>query len=137
MAYLAPPNTVIGYSPFYLLHGREMLVYSSTDLKAKVTRLPPDQNQRQQNLKASLSLAYKTMKQANSKSHLNNKMLYDRKAKLRSFRTGDLVYLYNSAVKPGLSKKFHRSWSGPYRITAKISDLNYEILDQRNKKLFM
>jgi hypothetical protein len=82
-----------------------MLLPSSTDLRAKVTRLPPDQNQRQQNLKASLSLAYKTVKQANRKSHLNNKRLYDRKAKLRNFRTGDIVYLYNPAVKPGLSKK--------------------------------
>jgi hypothetical protein len=110
-----------------------MLVPSSTDLRAKVIRLPPDQSQRLQNLKASLSLAYKTVKQANRKSNLNNR-LYDRKSKLRDFRTGDLVYLYNHAVKPDLSKKFHRSCSGPCRITAKISELNCEILDQNNKK---
>jgi hypothetical protein len=78
-------------------------------------------------------LEYKTVKQANRKSH-QNKRLYDRKAKLRCSRTGDLVYLYYRAVKPGLSKKFHRSWSGPYRITPKISNVNYEILDQSNKK---
>jgi len=133
MAYRATPNTVTGYSPFYLLHGREMLLPNSSDLRPKVTRLPLDQDQRLQNLKASLSLAYKTVKQANRKSHQNNKRLYDRKAKLRSFRPGDLVYLYNPAVKPGLSRKFHRSWSGPYKVTAKISDLNYEILDQKGK----
>jgi hypothetical protein len=42
--------------------------------------------------------------------------------------------LYTPAVKPGLSRKFHRSCSGPYRVTAKVSDLNYEIEDQNNQK---
>ena len=43
-------------------------------------------------------------------------------------------YLYNPAVKPGLSRKFHKYWSGPYKVIAKISDLNYEIVDQNDKK---
>ena len=37
-------------------------------------------------------------------------------------------------MKPGRSKKFHFPWSGPFKITAKISDLNYEILDHGNRK---
>ena len=57
-----------------------------------------------------------------------------RKAKLRKFHTGNLVYLFNPSVKPGLSRKFHKVWSGPFRITAKISDLNYEIVDPNNRK---
>ena len=78
-------------------------------------------------------MAYKTVKQANRKSRRNNKKLYDRKAKLRSYQTGDFVYLFNPAVKPGLSRKFHKPWSGPYSIVAKISDLNYEIENQNFK----
>jgi hypothetical protein len=80
MAYRATPNTVTGYSPFYLLHGREILLPSRSDVRAKVSRLPPDHNQRLQNLKTSLSLAYKSVKQTNRKSH-QNKRLYYRKAK--------------------------------------------------------
>jgi transposase InsO family protein len=134
MAYRATPNTVTGYSPFYLMHGREMLLPSSDNLKAKISKLPLDHTQRLQNLKDSLKLAYKTVRQANRKSRRKNKKLYDRKAKLRSFQKGDFVYLFNPAVKPGLSRKFHKPWSGPYRITAKISDLNYEIESQNFKK---
>jgi len=33
-----------------------------------------------------------------------------------------------------LSRKFHKPWSGPYRTTEKISDLNYEIENQNVKK---
>ena len=44
MAYRATPNTVTGYSPYYLLHGREMTLLNSDNLKAKVSSENPDQN---------------------------------------------------------------------------------------------
>jgi len=134
MAYRATPNTVRGYSPFYLIHRREMHLPNQDNLKAKISAQPLEHNRRLKSLKASLKLAYKSVRQANRKGHQNNKRLYDRRAKLRSFETGDQVYLYNTAVKPGRSKKYHFPWSGPFKITAKISDLNYEILDHGNKK---
>jgi hypothetical protein len=37
-------------------------------------------------------------------------------------------------MKPGLSRKFHRAWSGPHKVTAKGTDLNYEIVDQKGRK---
>jgi hypothetical protein len=55
---------------------------------------------------------------------------YDRKAKERHFKVDDLVFQYNPSVKPGLTKKFSRPWTGPYRITKRLSELNYEILGQ-------
>ena len=73
------------------------------------------------------------LNRANS-SHLNNKPLRDRKAKLRKFEVGELVYLYCPAMKLGLSRKSRKLWSGPFKITTKISDLNYEIVDQNGKK---
>ena len=42
MAYRATPNSTTEYSPFYLLHGREMTLPSSDNLKAKVTEENPD-----------------------------------------------------------------------------------------------
>jgi len=111
-----------------------MQLLNQDNLNAKISVQTLDHNQRLKSLKASLKLAYKSVTQANRKAHQSNKRLYDRRAKLRSFEAGDRVYLYNPAVKPGRSKKFHFPWSGPFKITAKISDLNYEILDHGNKK---
>ena len=54
--------------------------------------------------------------------------------KNREFQKGEWVYLYNPTRRPGLSRKFAKSWSGPFQITAKISDLNYEILGHNNRK---
>ena len=134
MAYRATPNTVTGYSPFFLLHGREMETPSNDNLKARVATGNLDHDRRLENLRKSLKSAYKLAARANQKSQQINKRLYDRKAKERNFNVGDLVYLYSPARKPGLSKKFYRPWTGPYKITRKTSELNYEIVSQTNKK---
>jgi len=134
MAYRAMPNSVTKFSPFYLLHGREMPLPNSDNLKAKVSRENPNHHQRLQNLKASLNTAHKCVNKANKKAHLNKKRLYDRRPKLRKFNVGDLVYLYSPAMKPGLSRKFNKPWSGPHKITKVVTHLNYEIVDQNNKK---
>ena len=47
---------------------------------------------------------------------------------------GDKVYLYNPARKLGKCFKFHKFWTGPFEITAKLSDLNYEITSMGHKK---
>jgi hypothetical protein len=105
MAYRATPNTVTGYSPFFLVHGREMTLPSSDNLKARLPKEDSSQDQRLENLKSSLKTAYKLAAKANRKSHQNNKRLYDRKAKLRKFQVRDMVYFYHPARKPGLTKK--------------------------------
>jgi len=38
MAYRATTNTATGYSPYYLLHGREMTLPNSDNLKVRVTK---------------------------------------------------------------------------------------------------
>jgi hypothetical protein len=45
------------------------------------------------------------------------------------------VYLYNPAIKLGVSGMFRRPWVGPWRITEKRSRLNNVITDQRGKQL--
>jgi hypothetical protein len=45
-----------------------------------------------------------------------------------------LVFPYNPALKPGLTRKFAKPWIGPCQITKKISELNYEIVDSKGKR---
>jgi hypothetical protein len=108
MAYRASPNTKTRYSPFFLLHGREMALPSNEDVKAKVAKDDPNLKQRIDSLKASLKLAYRSVRLANQIIHRKNKKFYDRKAKLREFKFGDFAYLYYPAVKPGLYRKLKK-----------------------------
>jgi len=134
MAYRATPNTTTGYNPLYLLHGREMILLSSDNLKAKIAMDNPNHQQRLESLKESLRTVYEAVGQANKNSHQNNKRLYDRRAKLREFKEGVLVYLFTPAKKLRLSKKFRPKWSGPYKIVKKISELNYEVAGSNDKR---
>jgi hypothetical protein len=137
MAYRATPHSTTGYSPFFLLHRREMVLPSNENLKAKVSRPHKSYDQQIENLKSSLKQAYKSVSKASRKSHQTNKCAYDRRAKYRSLKPGDRIYLYCPARRPGLSKKFYRCWAGPYDVTAKISELNYEILGQNERKFIV
>ena len=46
----------------------------------------------------------------NYKSHVTNKGYFDRRAKERIFKAGDVVYLFSPAKKPGQSSKFWKPW---------------------------
>jgi hypothetical protein len=75
MAYCSTPNTITGFSPYYLLHGRKMVLPNSNDLEAKILTENSGHDSRLENLKSSLRHAYKLVKKANKKSHLKNKRL--------------------------------------------------------------
>jgi hypothetical protein len=73
------------------------------------------------------------IRQYSRKSHDTNKRYYDRGSKFHEFAVGEFVYLYNSAVKGGLSAKFRKSWVEPWKVVAKKSGLNYVIRNQLKK----
>jgi len=62
MTYRATPNT--GYSPFFLLHGRQVSPPINDDLKAKVSNSDLDLNRWIEKLKDSLRSAYKSVRAA-------------------------------------------------------------------------
>ena len=108
MAYRANTHGTIGYSPYHLLHGREMILTTSQDLRAE---LSPDVREsesanRLENLKSTLKTAYKSVRENNYKSHVTNKTYFDRRGKERNLKAGDIVYLFSPAKKPGQNSKF-------------------------------
>jgi hypothetical protein len=111
-----------------------MILPSNQDLKTRVTGENLDHKRRLENLKTSLKTGNKAVAKANRSSHQNNKKLYDRKDKARNFEVEDLFYLYNPAMKPGRSRKFYRPWAGPFKVTKRISELNYEVIVQKGKQ---
>ena len=125
--------------PNFEMHGREMVLPSTHNLRAKISRDVMDFNEasRLESLKASLRLAYRAARGSSRMSQQNNKRLYDWKATFRKFEVGDSVYLYNPAMKPGRCRKFHKTWTWPFKITRNLSDFNYEVMSIGNKKFLV
>jgi hypothetical protein len=87
-----------------------------------------------ENLKSSLDLAYKTVRRNIRKANAINPQFYDRKAKKRSFKVNDIVYLFNAARKRGQCSKFQFPWTGPFRILSKLSDLHCRIMNRQGRE---
>ena len=63
--------------------------------------------------------------------HHHQKELYDKRVHGRPFQPGDLVWLHNSHVPPGQSKKLHVPWSGPHKVVKRLSECTYQIQGSR------
>lgn len=59
---------------------------------------------------------------------------YDRNTQLRSFKTGDWVWLGGVPRKRGVCPKLSPKWSGPYLIVTKLSDVIYRIQQSKMSK---
>jgi hypothetical protein len=47
------------------------------------------------------------------------------------------MFICITATKPGPSNNFYFKWSGPFRVTDKLSDLNYELLGHHERKFIV
>jgi hypothetical protein len=83
----ATPQSAGGYSPYYLLHGREMVLPALQDLRAKVSpeMRGTEQETLLENLKSNLRKACKLDSKNNRKSHRVNKRCNERRSKIRKF----------------------------------------------------
>ena len=138
MAYNSSVQSTTGYSPFYLMFGRDARL--PTDIIHEppqcIADIPTQQlygqyvvNQQEKFLKA-----FEAVRKSISTKQCHQKQLYNQKVHGDPYRPGDLVWLYNPAVAKGKSRKLHRPWKGPYQVHAKLSDVNYRIQHTGNNK---
>jgi len=60
-----------------------------------------------------------------SKAKIKAKIYADQDTNTKTFKIGDKVLLQDETLRRGRSKKLETPWTGPYRDTEKLSDVNY------------
>jgi hypothetical protein len=94
----------------------------------------PLQNYKVEQLKL-LAEAHKKLRKRKETYQAKYKEYYDRKHKQVDFHVNDLVMIYFPATKIGKTYKFLAKWDGPYKVLAKINDVNYRVASLAQDKI--
>ena len=126
MAYNTSVHPTTGYTPFYLMFGRQArmpidILYGTPTPQVSS---PAEYAGR---LRQDLELAYHRVRVQLGHKLCRQKDLYDRKVHGRPYECGELVWLYSPVVPRGQSKKLRHPWTGPFRVVRKLSDAVYRI----------
>ncbi|GBM61441.1 Transposon Ty3-G Gag-Pol polyprotein [Araneus ventricosus] len=123
-AYNSAKQDTTGFSPFFLVHGRDIV----TPLDVI---LPHDTENHADNYVQQLITRAEEVRQL-AKLHILDaqavdKQRYDERHRPVNYNVGNLVWVFTPVRKVGLSEKLLRRYFGPYRITRRLSDVTYEV----------
>ena len=132
-AYNTSTHTSTGYTPFYMMYGREAKIPADI-VYGTPAEQPQTHSQYASNLRQSLEKAYSQARKEMNTAAQRQKSLYDKKVHGEPYKVGDLVWLLNPAVPKGKSRKLNCPWIGPFRVVKKLSDIVYRIQDSCNRR---
>ena len=134
LAYNTSVHPTTGFSPFYLMFGRQVRMPVDIMLGTATShahRIPEYVS----NLRTSLETAYEYVRDRMGHKLEEQKARYDTKTCGKSFEAGDLVWLHNPVVPRGKSRKLHQPWTGPYKVVKKVAESVYGLQHtQRHRK---
>lgn len=137
-AYNTSRQESTGYSPFYLLYGREAVLPVDVALgnNPELNKGEDGHSEHLRQLTSELPTIRDEVKRRLVLVQSKQKTRYDRKRRSINFAEGNLVLVYRPIRKKGRSTKFLHRYFGPYKIIRRVSDLNYivEPLCGRRKK---
>jgi len=135
LAYRSSIHEVTGYTPNYLMMGRE--VYLPLDImigsipEAQKVTAPVYVSQLKEKLQECFALVRTQMKAQGERQ----RRYYNLKTRGEQFEPGQMVYLLETTRKVGVSPKLAPKWKGPFMVAKKI-DTVYEIqIASRKSKL--
>jgi transposase InsO family protein len=138
-AYRASIHDVTGFSPNYLIFGKENrapldLVYGppeGTDESGLTYSTYANE------LSEKFVKAYGTARQSLKKNAERRKHNYDLRVRPAKFEEGDWVYYFSPRKFVGRSPKFQRNFTGPYRIVRACGPVNYLLQKSPKAKPFV
>jgi transposase InsO family protein len=140
-AYRASKHESTGYSPNFLLFGRENrapadLVLPNPDeenVVGSTANLEPYVD----NLRVRTEQAYRLVREHLATAAQRRKETYDTKVNEATFRCGDWVWYYYPRRRNGRSAKWSSFYTGPFEVVKEIPPCNYVLQKSQRAKPFV
>ena len=133
LAYRATPQSSTGYTPAYLLFGRELCLPQDV-----AYGLPAFEQYHQEqpayvrDLRQRLAAVHAIVRHRLEHVHKHQAHLHDSGAVPVSFEKDDLVWLLVPAIPIGTTPKLSKLWRGPFTIVNRLSEVVYRIKSTEN-----
>ena len=129
--YRVSLNRTLNDNPFYLIYGRDPLLPQDLFLPIKQNNkrqiTTEDVSKYKFQLLKKLQDAYAKLNEDKVAHRDVYKTYYDKTDKEVSFEVGQYVMLFTPRTEVGITTKFLSRWTGPYKVTSKISPVNYRL----------
>lgn len=127
MAYRCAEHETTGYTPNYLMFGRE--VSTPVDLMFEMPRSIKNTPTHQWawKMKERIETAHSVVRENTGAAMKRQKRYHDRKLSWEKFEKDDDVYIFFPVRKSGHSAKFTSFWRGPFRVEGRCTDVTYRV----------
>lgn len=131
-AYNTIEHTSTLATPYYLVFGKEPTL-KLEQVTGRPMQIQPTEGEDEVAESDILEAARHFAKEMIELSQVRNKLRYDKKRHTKEYKIGDLVLRYKPIGPQG---KLDEPWIGPFKITRKISSLNYQIESVEDPEMY-
>ncbi|UYV79839.1 K02A2.6-like, partial [Cordylochernes scorpioides] len=133
-AYNSSIQDTTGYSPYFLIHGREPLTFLDSTFDMPEFSKHKDYDEYVSNLLEIIEDAKEISTSKTIARQNKSKKLYDKTHREVKYAINDLVLIWTPIRKVGRADKLQRRYIGPYQILRQTSPVNYEVIETAEGK---
>ena len=127
MSYRATPQESTGFSPNFLMFGRELSMPVDLMFPVCPDTSPANHHDYVKKLKEKLRYAYELSRRTLRRSAERQRRLYNERVFGQPIKAGDIVWVMNKERKKGKSPKLQPKWKGPCFVSRAFNDVVVQV----------